>query len=532
MASPRQKHAPVVTHAIATLKNARSRWREKKKQDKKISPILAKHISPKKPSPKKTTPIKSSCQCSSNSCVIYPGLKTCVHSRSGKDRVADKDRVAGKISKTSKTKTIASKVFFDLYSYEKEKQVFDQGGKLLLRLDPQEKYFLSHYEDCINPDDKEIERAMCRWPEEKEKDKEGKDKEGKDKEGKDKEGKDKEGKDKIKKINKKAINFSYLGTTLFNKMTGLSDMNAILPLFIALRNSFEGLIVLHKHGIFHCDITPQNLVLDDRDIKKTPMFKIIDFGGAIFPAGKTIIGKTLAAAIEELSHTPGYESPEYHYYKHQGMHRMDYFGDSAATLLPAGKIHTSFSYTLPLYEFNEKTDAFEKRLAVLGQVAKQEKSFDYYASINKAPWFYYKNDIWAMGRVLFFLLRKIIELYEIHSGEHSSTTIASYRKLVSELQRVIANLLILDIEQRPDAAGALLFYNAFLARIQGLRFEAPQADALYGKYAAALQSNSKSSKSSKSSEGGKTRKSSEGGKTRRRRKIKNGKKKTRKYIRL
>ena len=476
MASPRQKHA------LATLKNPRSRWREKKKQDKKISPILAKHISPKKPSPKKTTPQKTTCQCSSNSCVIYPGLKTCVHSRSGKDRArSDKARAVDK--------PIVSKVFFDPYSYEKEKQVFDQGEKLLLRLDPKENYFLSHYEDCINPDDKEIERAMCSWPE------------------------DKEG---IKGINKKAINFSYLGTTLFNKVTGLSDMNAILPLFIALRNSFEGLILLHKHGIFHCDITPQNLVLDDRDIKKKTMFKIIDFGGAIFPAGKTIIGKTVVAAMEELSHAPGYESPEYHYYKHRGMHRMDYFGDSAATLLPAGKVYTSFSYTLPLYEFNEKTDAFEKRLAVLGQVTKQEKSFDYYASINKAPWFYYKNDIWAIGRVLFFLLRKIIELYEIHSGEHSSITIASYRKLVSELHRVIANLLVLDIEQRPDAAGALLFYNAFLARIQGLRFEAPQADALYGKYAAALQSNSNSS-SSKSSNS----KSSEGGKTRRMRKKKN-----------
>jgi hypothetical protein len=74
------------------------------------------------------------CSCGAQGCVVIPGL-TCTN-----------DICVGPMcNKINKEKRI-TKIFMKLSDFEHEKKIFESG--ILNRIDPEEKYFISLYEEC------------------------------------------------------------------------------------------------------------------------------------------------------------------------------------------------------------------------------------------------------------------------------------------------------------------------------------------------------------------------------------------------
>lgn len=66
------------------------------------------------------------------------------------------------------------------------------------------------------------------------------------------------------------------GTRLGHFIKGtIHDQNLAVKITI---NILEGLKVIHQHGILHCDITPHNILICNKDPQTV---KIIDFGSAV-----------------------------------------------------------------------------------------------------------------------------------------------------------------------------------------------------------------------------------------------------------
>ncbi len=377
----------------------------------------------------------------------------------------------------------------DKKNYDNEKKNFDKNNKLLAKLDSEEKYFLSNYTDCgaieENSENKDIFENI---PQKKVKKKEVNfsafdiQKEEKkvitdsevmrammmssndDKSFK----RDSTKKESTSKLSFYSINFSYLGTPMQNILPYINTIETIKKFLISVKNIFEGIKILNENKIYHCDIKPQNLVLDDEDNQ----FKIIDFGQAIFNAApENTENKEWQLGDDITGYTAGFVSPEYFFYLLDLLPDVTFFGDAE-----------NFYY-IENTEYKNKPDSLKKTDSEdKGKIGRILKSYyktknglkehhildtmdvNYYNKLKKLEpaKTYIKNDIWSLGCVLRYIRSELLIKYENSTGDLRIFLM----NVIYRLSNVFIKLVILNVDKRPTASQALDLYNEFLKIIE------------------------------------------------------------------
>ena len=366
--------------------------------------------------------IVKTCNCGANGCVIYPGLAC------GK-------KVCLKSDERECKKPIATKIFFNSESYETETKIYNTNDDQLKKLDPEENLFLSSYQQCNDIKKENIQSYNCDYdtpdisePLEI------------DPSLSLEENILKQMQSDVKKEDKmatnstfKAINFSYLGQDM-EKIRKNLEIKDILNFLVSFKNVVEGIKLLNENGIYHCDIKLQNIVLDG------DKFKIIDFGLAIFETTDVVLQMHNDYIQKNRdAFTAGFISPEFYYHK----------------------IKQPVAYGFNNPEITRVGDEIHFNLNLYGETKLQKMNVAYYEGLDMCPHVtYFKNDIWALGCVLKIILNKINNLMET---KKDSTV--DLPKIAAGLSAVIAQLLILNVENRPTAEKALVIYTNFLRGI-------------------------------------------------------------------
>ena len=401
---------------------------------------------------------RKSCSCGASGCVVSPGLKCKNNKCLGPKCIREQN---------------VTKIFKSPKNFDTELNIFNKH--ILDKLDPTESYFISLYEECNDIDYSTIidleEKSNCDFgkhpfsdekevintfnifssKEEKEKEKE-EEKEKKDTTVNDeldwlnyKEDEEEGEQDEDYKKTIKALNFSYLGLTMNNVIDRLD----IISILNSLLNIFYGIKILNEAHIYHSDLKPQNIVLDNTDQK----FKIIDFGLSIFQGYNIGLDKP-------MGYTPGYVSPEFVYNKE---------GDLTNSLIGITG-HTLFSYEIDIQKddefifFNPDIYLFDDKKKEF-TIIKDDKQIQklpikYYSTLSLEKTFF-KNDIWSLGYILKFVLNNMViklNKKKINNEEEEEFN----KKVVYGLNIIINQLLILDVDKRPSAGEALSIYQSFL----------------------------------------------------------------------
>ena len=400
-------------------------------------------------SPKK----KQFCSCGASGCVIYPG------------RQCSKTPCKSSMCNTPK----ATKIFYNKEFYENEKSIFDKNNNKLKRLDPNEDFFLSSYEDCGSIDSNEIDTIQKKY--------ENCDLNNTDnKQGKeysfnihklnpgniqdqpkpdindldwlkylDEESVEDEdvGLDKPRQL--ETINFTFLGTDLKKKLKLIKKDNFYETILVPFENLFRAIHLLNENNIYHCDIKPDNIVFDER----TGTFKLIDFGLAIFDH----ISNT--DSISE-GMTTGFISPEFYYRKLRQYIGYGFIEDRSEFKKNDDETEITFTPNEYVYVFNK----FEKK----NENETEKIQTSYYKTLFETnnPLIYSKNDIWALGCVLKYIINVIVDLFNKESKTSTEKEINYFKIIITKLNEVIKKILILDVEKRPDTMDALALYTDFL----------------------------------------------------------------------
>jgi serine/threonine protein kinase len=365
------------------------------------------------------------CNCGASGCVLYPGL------------ACEKNACSNSDSSKCK-KPIATKIFFNPDSYNEETKIYNSNDAQLKKLDPNEDFFLSSYQECKDINEENIRDYNCDY-ETIDKNVSGEfqivpDLSMEENFFKQMQFEKEEEKAETNSIFK-AINFSYLGEDMEKIRKKLEPKD--IPLFLqSLENVFQGIKLLNENGIYHCDIKLQNIVLDKNK------FKIIDFGLAIFETPDIV--STMHTAYTQPNKeafTPGFIAPEFYYHK---INQHVAYGFNNPDIKRVGdKIH----YDLNLYSMTKQ----------------QTMNIAYYEGLDMCPHqTYVKNDIWALGCVLKIILNKILNLMEMKQAEAALNNLPTIAKGLSV---VIAKLLTLNVAQRPTPQEALDIYTRFLVEI-------------------------------------------------------------------
>jgi len=410
---------------------------------------------------------KKFCSCGASGCVIYPG------------RQCSKTPCKGSMC----TKPIATKIFYNEKNYENEKKVYDKNDKILKRLDPAEEFFLSSYENCDSIGADEVDKIQQNYQDcdltnnsdKKEKTesfnifklKPGYNPVPQKEFGEldflnqldDESDIDTEtdNLDLLHKLHEESdtdnlhtINFSFLGIDLRKKLKLITKENFYQTILVPFENLFKAVELLNRNKIYHCDIKPENIVYDNN----SNTFKLIDFGLAIFDeiSGEDII----------IGFTSGYVSPEF-YYRIAGTH-IGYGFIEDRSEFKKDKDETIITFTPNVYNFSKINKKFSK----FDGTNKQNINTSYYEELldNNSPLLYSKNDIWALGCVLKDILESIVQLFNKESNKTTSISeIIYFKNISSELNKVIRQILILNVHERPNASVALQIYTAFLKNI-------------------------------------------------------------------
>jgi serine/threonine protein kinase len=417
--------------------------------------------------------------CGASGCVIYPGLD-CGESTSC-------------IKKNKCERPVVTKLFMDKKNYENEKKNFDKNNKLLATLDGEEKYFLSNYTDCgpieENAENKDIfenipqkkvkkkEVNFSAFDIQKEEKKVITDSElmrammmsSNDDKSFKKGSTNKES--TTKKLSFYSINFSYLGTPMQNILPHINTIETIKKFLISVKNIFEGIKLLNENKIYHCDIKPQNLVLDDQD----KQFKIIDFGQAIFNAApENTENKEWQLGDDITGYTAGFVSPEYFFYLLDLLPDVTFFGDAE-----------NFYY-IENTEY-KNPNSIKKPDSIIGSEDKGKigrmlksyyktkkgleehsigdtKNVSYYNKLKKLEpaKTYIKNDIWSLGCVLRYIRSELLIKYEKATDDLRTFLM----NVIYRLSNVFKKLVRLNVDERPTASQALDLYNEFLEIIE------------------------------------------------------------------
>jgi serine/threonine protein kinase len=383
------------------------------------------------------------------------------------------------------TKPIATKIFYNEKNYENEKKVYDKNDKILKRLDPAEEFFLSSYENCDSIGADEVDKIQQNYQDcdltnnsdKKEKTesfnifklKPGYNPVPQKEFGEldflnqldDESDIDTEtdNLDFLHKLHEESdtdnlhtINFSFLGIDLRKKLKLITKENFYQTILVPFENLFKAVELLNRNKIYHCDIKPENIVYDNNN--KSNTFKLIDFGLAIFDeiSREDII----------IGFTSGYVSPEF-YYRIAGTH-IGYGFIEDRSEFKKDKDETIITFTPNVYKFSKTNKTFSK----FDGTNKQNINTSYYEELldNNSPLLYSKNDIWALGCVLKDILEAIVQLFNKESNKTTSPSeIIYFKNISSELNKVIRQILILNVHERPNASVALKIYTAFLKNI-------------------------------------------------------------------
>jgi serine/threonine protein kinase len=221
-----------------------------------------------------------------------------------------------------------------------------------------------------------------------------------------------------------AINYLYGGKDLYSFFEatdkGERDINYVM-LLRALANIFQGVALLHAKGIYHYDLKPENIVLDESVVP--PKFKIIDFGlSSAIPMKENKENKD----YKKIG-TPGYMPPEMYLLKSADANYDELLIKGLNVHYFAQGMEFPPSVVPPLSYYQGLP--FEKR--------------------------YNKSDIWALGMILYNMYTFIDNTDEIK--EHVRTKL-NLNKLVD----VIDHLFKFDVDKRPNAEKALELYLEFL----------------------------------------------------------------------
>ena len=399
---------------------------------------------------------KPSCNCGASGCVIYPAVQ-CANSKCvGKN----------KSNSSACPKLKATKLFFNDESYKKEIEIFNKNNSLLKKIDTNEDFFLSQYEECTGITRNELYKNKCYFDV-------------------DKHGVkvnvpiyseafliehpwlyDESINSNAVTDNLKSISFSYLGENMhlcLNKLK-LTDVSKFIK---SIENIFKAIDLLNTNNIYHCDLKPLNIVLHNNK------FKLIDFGSAVFSNQVMDKGREIGEG-----YTPGYISPEYFYFLTKQMwlpfmfknHEIEYNEDDK---------HITFKLNIYDYVKVEGVSKFIDK-----ELEGQTMPIAYYENLRtKTPKnCYLKTDIWSMGCILKQVLNHIVSLF--NSSEYIDDNEKSIvdeedieddeaffdndliKKIIVGLNDVIKNLLILDVYNRPNAKLALTIYQVFLRSLQ------------------------------------------------------------------
>ena len=391
---------------------------------------------------------KKSCSCGASGCVIYPGLDC-----------GEADSCSGK-SKCQKP--IATKFFVEDENYTNEMNNFDKNNKQLKRLDKEEDYFLSSYKTCGKIEESEEIKKICTTIPKKKIKEEKLTFTGVNLPANYEEKEIGEfdwmrrgsslGKSSLNSSNKKlnpsynAINFSYLGKPMQNILPNLNGIEKIKECLISVKNVFVGVKILNEAKIYHCDIKPQNLVLDERD----KQFKIIDFGNAIFDKPTKKLKSEWQSGDDIEGYTAGYVSPEYFYSLYGLLPNVLFFGD----IENIESVDNNIVRYLKLYRMEKNKMKAYSDISIIPD--------KYYEQLEPAKT-YIKNDIWSLGCVL----KKILSELLVKLDEAKSKDVQIFlEKVIIHLCLVIKKLVIMNVDLRPTASQALDLYDDFLKIIE------------------------------------------------------------------
>ena len=413
--------------------------------------------------------------CGASGCVIYPGLD-CGESTSC-------------IKKNKCERPVVTKLFMDKKNYENEKKNFDKNNNQLAGLDPSEQYFLSNYTDCglieKNSENKDIfenipqkkvkkkEVNFSAFDIQKEEKKVITDSElmrammmGSNDESSLKKASTK--KESTSKLSFYSINFSYLGTPMQNILPHINTIEAIKQFLISVKNIFEGIKILNENNIYHCDIKPQNLVLDDQD----KQFKIIDFGQAIFnKAPENTENKEWQLGDDITGYTAGFVSPEYFFYLLDLLPDVTFFGDAENFYyIENTEYKNPNSIKKPDSEDKGKIGrmlkSYYKTKKGLEEhsIGDNKQNVSYYNKLKKLEpaKTYIKNDIWSLGCVLRYIRSELLIKYEKATDDLRTFLM----NVIYRLSNVFKKLVRLNVDERPTASQALDLYNEFLKIIE------------------------------------------------------------------
>ena len=414
-----------------------------------------------------TTKTKSSlskdrfCSCGAAGCVIYPG-RQCL-------------KMPCKGSQCKRP--IVTKIFFNEREYRKEKSIYDNKDNKLKKLDPNEDYFLSSYEDCgsINADEIDtIEKTYddCKLTSEKPLDEDFTILHANAK----KILNDDMELAWLKTLNEESdvddtssqqletINFSFLGVDLKKKLKYIKKDNFYKTILVPFENLFSAIDLLNKNNIYHCDIKPTNIVLD----KRSNTFKLIDFGLAIFDEISTDNNN-------RGGFTTDFISPEF-FYKISGVH-IGYGFIEDRSEYEKNADETVIIFTPSLYEFNKS----DKKFIKIPGKSSQQINTSYYETLAQRndSLIYSKNDIWSLGCVIKYILQTIVRLFNKESHTTTDVEINYFKHIIAGLNEIIQQIHILNISERPDAMEVLNLYEAFLKKTHPVTMSSTRGRSLF-----------------------------------------------------
>jgi serine/threonine protein kinase len=222
------------------------------------------------------------------------------------------------------------------------------------------------------------------------------------------------------------------------------DSDFYINLFKGLLNVFEAVKILNERKVYHFDIKPQNIVYDNSVMP--PLLKLIDLGDSKYIPSPIDYKKE----YNQIG-TTGYFPPE----------KFGERGDSVFLLFVSGRGKED-SEILDYIRVND-----EWLLNLTGETMSKA---EYNKLKQENPEWYTKTDVWSLGATIFYILKQLEE--DIDTDKYHNKNEFNYRTLFSKINMecihaLMRKMLMLDIENRPDAGEAFQLYKDCLPKSQG-----------------------------------------------------------------